>query len=159
MLAKIDWIKIKNEYINTNISQRSLAEKYKVPYQTIRDKAIKEKWFDKKKEQRSKIGAKMEQKTAEKIIEANVSYAKKLIEISEKTIDAVEKAVEQLEIVVVEGVAVKTGVVNTYKIRQITQSIKDLKDIIAPKENGAGEEDNAQTGVVVLPEVVEHHST
>ena len=73
MLAKIDWIKIKNEYINTNISQRSLAEKYKVPYQTIRDKAIKEKWFDKKKEQRSKIGAKMEQKTAEKIIEAGAN--------------------------------------------------------------------------------------
>lgn len=149
MLAKINWIKIKNEYINTGISQRKLAEKHKIPYQTIRDKAIKEKWFDKKKEQQSKIGAKIEQKTADKIVDENVSYAVKLIKISEKAIDALDKAVEQIETMVIEGVAVDTGVVNTYKLRQIVQSVKDMREVIS---NNADDE-KAGTGVVILPEV------
>lgn len=65
----IDWLKLKNEYINGNISYRKLAEKYGITFQTLRDRAIKEKWFAKRKEQRHKIDTKTTQKTAEKIAE------------------------------------------------------------------------------------------
>ena len=65
----IDWIKLRNEYINGNISYRKLAEKHGVNYNTLQDKARKENWFAKKKEQHEKITAKTIQKTAEKIVE------------------------------------------------------------------------------------------
>ena len=150
-MKKVNWIKIKNEYINTNIRYRSLADKHNIPFTTLRDRAIKEKWFQKRKEQRNKIGAKTEQKTAEKIIEANVSYAEQIISISEKTVEALDKAVGQLETMYIDGESVETGIVNTHKLRQIVQSLKELKDIFSSTDKGT--EISGTTGVVVLPEV------
>ena len=43
--GKPDWIKIRTEYETTGISQRKLAEKYNVPYPTLRDRAKREKWI------------------------------------------------------------------------------------------------------------------
>ncbi|MEE3334245.1 MAG: helix-turn-helix domain-containing protein [Ruminococcus sp.] len=60
----IDWLKLKNEYINGNISYRKLAEKYDVSFNTLKDRAKKEKWFDERKKQHNEITTKSQQKTA-----------------------------------------------------------------------------------------------
>lgn len=120
-MAQVDWIKIKNEYINTNISQRKLSEKYQIPYQTIRDRAIKEKWFDKQKIQRSKIEAKLAQKTAEKIVTARVTYIDKILSLSQKATEYISDAMKQLKD--------ENGNIDTYKLRQLVQSLKDLKEL------------------------------
>ena len=39
-----DWIAIKNDYINTDISYRKLAGKYNVSFATLRARAKKEDW-------------------------------------------------------------------------------------------------------------------
>ena len=51
----MDWIKIKNEYINGNISYRKLAEKYNVTVRQIANVAKAENWVELRKEQRNKI--------------------------------------------------------------------------------------------------------
>ena len=45
---KIDWDKIKDEYINTSISYKKLAEKYGISFWEVSKKGKKEKWFDQK---------------------------------------------------------------------------------------------------------------
>ena len=65
-----DWVKIKNDYVNGGGSCRKLAEKYNIPYSTIRDRSSKEKWKKQKDENRSKTVAKAEQKTIEKTSDA-----------------------------------------------------------------------------------------
>lgn len=63
----VDWLTIRNDYINGGGSYRKLAEKYKVSFNTLRDRAIKEEWKKAKDKQQDKIATKTEQKTAEKI--------------------------------------------------------------------------------------------
>ena len=46
---KPNWGKIRNEYVNGYISYKKLADKHGIPYQTLRDRATKEKWFEKRK--------------------------------------------------------------------------------------------------------------
>ena len=96
-MSNVDWIKIKNEYVNSNISQRDLAQKYIIPYQTLRDRAAKENWFEKKKIQRSKIGAKTEQKTAEKIAEKEADRLTRIKTAADRLLDKIEEATEQLD--------------------------------------------------------------
>ena len=51
---KPEWNKMKAEYISGNISQQELADKYGVPYPTLRDRANEEKWADIRKGARNK---------------------------------------------------------------------------------------------------------
>lgn len=67
MAKGIDWIKIRTEYETTNISQRKLSEKHDVSYNTLKDKANREKWAKSKEETHIKIASKTHQKAIEKI--------------------------------------------------------------------------------------------
>lgn len=94
----LNWNKIKTEYVNGYISYRKLAEKHGIPYQTLRDRATKEKWFDKRKAQREKISAKTEQKTAEKIAEQNADFAAKLNSAANELLEKIQIAIQQTDI-------------------------------------------------------------
>lgn len=85
---KVNWDKIKNEYVTTRISYRDIAKKHNVPFQTLRDRAVKEKWFAKRKDFRNKVRTKTEQKQ-EKIAESRAE----VLEDIEKKILLVERDV------------------------------------------------------------------
>lgn len=59
---KVNWDKIKNEYVTSRISYRDLAEKHEVPFDTLKYRAKKEKWVEKRKEFRHKVATKSQQK-------------------------------------------------------------------------------------------------
>lgn len=65
----INWLKIKEEYITSSISQRDLADKYGISYNTLKDRATAEKWFDLRKELIEKATAKAQQKHADELVE------------------------------------------------------------------------------------------
>ena len=94
----MNWIKIRNEYINGNISYRKLAEKYGVSFHTLQDKARKEMWFDKRKQQRDKIAEKTLQKTAEKIAEKQSNFAADLQDTANELLDKIRKAVRETDL-------------------------------------------------------------
>lgn len=129
-MANIDWVKVKNEYITTNISQRKLAEKYSVSSRTIAIKSKEENWVELKKQKESEISAKLQQKTTEIIIENEVDRLAGIIEISDLLATKIKAAIDQLEKTVVDGKIVETGIVDTYKLRQLVQSTKDLRDVV-----------------------------
>lgn len=128
--AKFNWIKIKNEYINTDISQRKLAAKHNISFSTLKQRANKEKWNAEKIKQHDKISKEVQQKTIEIITASEADRLTKLLSLADKLSQKIEKAIEQLETTYTSGEVVETGIVDTYKMRQIVQSIKDLKDII-----------------------------
>ena len=121
----MDWIKIKNEYINGNISYRKLAEKYGISTTAICNRAKAEKWVDLKKKQLNKTCTKVIQKTADKIVDRNV----RLLEISDKLTSKINKAVEELDMRLTEQGKVDVDMVEVDRLNKLTKALKDIKDI------------------------------
>ena len=66
----VDWLKVKTEYINGDISYRKLAEKHSIPFPTLRDRAMSERWKDQRDKQRNSVMIRTEQKFIEKTSDA-----------------------------------------------------------------------------------------
>lgn len=162
----VEWNKIKTEYINGYISQQKLAEKHGIPYQTLRDRANKEKWRAKRDEQRKKIGKKTEEKTAEKIATAEANRMERINAAADKLLEKIELATEQLDLYLTKDKRKYTQPVkdkNTGKtvyvdveeekvkfekasridragLKQIASALKDLKDIQLVKDDDKPQE-------------------
>ena len=94
----LNWTKIRNEYINGHISYRKLAEKHGISFNTLKDRAVAEKWFDKKKEQHNRIEIKTQQKTAEKIAEQESDLAANIHSAATKLLEKINIAIEQTDL-------------------------------------------------------------
>lgn len=94
----VDWLAIRNDYINGGGSYRKLAEKYGVPFGSLRSRAEKENWPELKKEQLHKISIKTAQKTAEAIVKKEVKRAERMMGIHDQLLDKLEQAVSELNI-------------------------------------------------------------
>ena len=107
-------------------------------------RAKTEKWADCRKQQHGKIEEETQHQTADKIAETNADYIKELIKMSGFTISATKKAISQLESTYEDGEVKDTGYVNTYKLRQITQTMKDLKELVNNESVKVTEEEEKQ---------------
>ena len=94
----VDWLAIRNDYINGGGSQRKLAEKYSVPYGSLRARAEAEGWKKLRDEQLRKISAITAQKTADAIVKNEVKRVERLLAINDQLIDKIEKAVTELDL-------------------------------------------------------------
>ena len=93
----VDWLKIKTDYISGLGNYRELSEKYGVSQSTIRKRAAAEKWSDAKETQRNKIGTKLEQQTAEIIVEQEANRVTRLLSLSDRLADRIEQAIQELD--------------------------------------------------------------
>jgi hypothetical protein len=66
----VDWLKIKTEYVNGNISLRKLAEKSDISYSQLAKVAASEKWNEARESQRIKTESETNRKTEEKVSDA-----------------------------------------------------------------------------------------
>lgn len=66
----VDWAKIRNEYINTDIGMRPLAEKYGVGANTLKSRATREKWAKARTKQCVQTAYKCVQKSAQAVATA-----------------------------------------------------------------------------------------
>lgn len=154
-----DFKKIKAEYIRGGISYRQLAEKYGVSLSSITRRAIKDKWADLRKQREQK---------------ANSEIVEKVAQQEAKRVDMIQDVADLLLQRIKEGVDDRSLLTDSQSIRQITASIKDLRDIKGCKseldmqeqlarieklrreaskpENDA---ENNMYGVFVLPPVME----
>lgn len=143
MLKKkqIDWNAIRAEYIGGGISQRKIAEKYGVSFNTLKDKANRECWNEQREKARNKIIAKSQQKVVD-IASDNAAIAQR---IKQKLLIKLEKEIDNLpeqlgserftETVKKGKNGDKTVSGIKYKLNDITQSFKalvgDLPDVTA----------------------------
>ena len=144
----VDWKAIKTEYITGNISYRQLAEKYDIPFRTVRNRAQEEQWGAIK----SKTRARQEQRTLEKVVEQeSTKLAKtdeKYFRILDKLFDRAEELVGNTEILTP---TMLKDMATTMKYLKECKSIKSDADIreqearIAKLLKEAQEEDNSNT--------------
>ena len=163
-MVTLNWTKIRNEYINGHISYRKLAAKHGISESTLMQRAVKEKWADRRKEQRSKIETKTEQKTAEKIAEAEAERLLRISNAADRLLEKIEEATEQLDQFIVTNKVkqkevkyvsaqagfgkpskeiikevedkrvVKADHLDRLGLKQLASALKDLKDIQFTKE-------------------------
>ena len=108
-----DWKKIKAEYIR-GVSYRRLADKYGVSFSSIQKRGAKEKWTDLRK-----ISSR---RSDEKIVESVASQ-------EARRVDGIQTVADMLLEKIKEGVADGSLIIDSQSIRQITASIKDLREI------------------------------
>ena len=149
-MANVDWIKIKNEYINTQTSYRKLADKYKVSQQSVSRHGKDERWPKLKKERLSKTCAKVEQKLTEKIANAEVDRITSLLELSDEAQKQIRTSLWQLgKYVDMFGNVSECDVIDANKLRKLVASLKDLKDIISLGEGlSMSEEEKKQANLL-----------
>lgn len=113
----MDWNKIKREYIQGDTSYRKLADKYNVPFGTLRKVAAKEKW----RELRDKTRQKADTKIVEAEAEKQATRMKRLLSVTDTLLDAVEKAVNEFN---TADLLFDKGV-----LKSLSGAIKDIKEI------------------------------
>ena len=112
----VDWKKIGEEYIGSNITQKELAIKYGVSIRSIVKHSKKGDWFTKKREERMCFD---DEKVS--IGDSDISCVNpaKINLLAEELYKKTKTAIECLD-----DEALDTG-----RLRQLVQSVKDLKEI------------------------------
>lgn len=124
-----DWTKIKTEYItDESMSYRKLAKKYGINYTTIGERARKEDWAKEREQFRTKTLS----KTLTKIAERQSDRTARFFSLTDTLYD---KLVEALSLV---------DPSDTQGIRQITASLKDLKEMQSLKSDADIREQEAR---------------
>lgn len=155
----ISWVEIEHEYV-TDISRRpcsleTLAKKYSIPIQTIKDRSATGKWSDKRTEYKLKTN----QKLIEKSSDADAERIARLLQIADMATDKAEQAISELEQYVVrdkkkvrtveykdnmaigkptkevvdetETVRTEKGPVDRLGLSQVTNALKNIKELYA----------------------------
>ena len=124
----MDWNVIKTEYItDESSSYRKLAKKYGVSLTAITHRAKKENWAEKKAQFKDNLIT----KNIEKISKKKSDKMARINDITDKLLDKIEKAVDELDIVLYK---------NVEKIKEIEYNNeerpdKPTKEIIHEEEN------------------------
>lgn len=132
---RVDWNKIRAEYIGGGISQRKLAEKYGVSENTLMKKANHEGWNKLRADAESKSTATAQQKTA-KAAADNATIAE---EIKKKLLLRLKRIEEKYPM---DASEVRTRVGNStaiYRIRDLTAAYKDLTENMQMNDSAANE--------------------
>ena len=113
----IDWGKIKNEYVTTNIGQRELAKKNGVSPRQVAYRSKREGWFALK--QQSLLND-CRQAAHQQVLEDGRTVEIRLL--ADKLCEKTNLAIDNL----------KDGEIDTQRLRQLVQSVKDLKELVKP---------------------------
>ena len=118
-----DWKKIKTEYITTDgSSYRKLSQKYNIPLGTIYKRASKEKWVDLKQQSYDRKVA----KTISVVEENQINKLQRILTITDKLLDKIEKAVDELDIQLCK----RTEKVKEIEYKNYDRPDKPTKEII-----------------------------
>lgn len=107
-----DWKRIRAEYIAGGTSYRKLAEKYEVPFGTLRRVAEREEWTQK----RTQVAQKTDTKMIESISKKNAEKAVDIVDVADKLLGKISELMDTVSL-------------DTQSMKHLTSALKDLKDI------------------------------
>ena len=132
----MDWNKLKREYIAGGTSYRKLAAKYDANLSVLKRIAHDENWVGLREQCKAKSATKIVEIESDKQAER----MKRLLTVSDKLLDAIEVAVDQLQ---PGELAVEKGV-----MKSLASAIKDIKDIQSLKTSLDIEEQKARIAIL-----------
>ena len=109
----MDWNKIKAEYIAGGTSYRKLAEKYGVPFGTLRRVAEREEWTQK----RTQVAHKADTKIIDSVSQKEAKKATDITDVADKLLGKIYELLDM------------DAPYNTQNIKNLTSALKDLKEI------------------------------
>lgn len=115
----MDWDIIKAEYIAGGTSYRKLAEKHGVSFNILKRVAGNEKWAKLREQAKEKATTKM----VDTIAKDMAKNAVKINDVADKLLDKIVMLLEECE-----------GI-DSQSIKQLTSSLKDIKDIKGVKSD------------------------
>ena len=111
----MDWNKLKAEYIAGGTSYRKLAEKYDVSFNTLKDIAVQEKWYELKNKAHNDATTKMVNSISNDIAKKSV----KIDDVADKLLEKITNMIEEHGEILL----------NSQSLKHITSALKDIKDI------------------------------
>lgn len=175
---KIDWKKIKAEYVTGEISLANIAKKYGVSASAVQKKSVKEKWAAEKRKQHKKAADKVAKKLNEKNVQKTVSDIERVCSAASKLIAKINRAIDEIDkcekvtvrtkktktegineegqVQEIEETAKETdieiykGLVDTKSIAEISKSLLNIKQVLAGTEQNEGEK---RINIIQLPEM------
>lgn len=160
MAKRYDWVKIEVEYISTDISLKKLSEKHSIPIGTIQDKSKKNKWSEKREEFRCKTI----EKALQKVEKTTVERISTILRASDKLADQIEEALEDPDSLKrILTVDKKTGKISTKKTKivngklakEMSEAIKNLKEVYKTAEN---EDEGKEININIIPVETEENA-
>ena len=133
---RVNWKKIKAEYLAGDISYRKLADKYGVSIDTLERRAKREEWVNERKETYGKITAKARQKIVEKTAETMADNAAIAADIKRSLLLRLQRIEQKYPFDATEVRARQDKNVVIYRIRDLTAAYRELTADI-PTEDGA----------------------
>ena len=109
----MDWNKLKAEYIAGGTSYRKLAQKYGLEYHAVQRVGTKDGWAKLKSQAKAKSEAKMVDAIAKDISKNAI----KINDVADKLLDKIVTLLDEFD-----------GI-DSQSIKQLTSSLKDIKDI------------------------------
>lgn len=94
----MDWESIKAEYIAGGTSYRKLAEKYGITLAVLRNVAEREEWVKLKAQAQHKANTKIVETVSKKKAKKAVDKLKRVSDLTDKLLDKLEQAIEELDI-------------------------------------------------------------
>lgn len=174
----VEWTQIRAEYITTETSYRQLAKKYGVPLTTLSRRAKKEEWKQERETYWDTVRTEVVQRTQEDAIDKHVDAAARISAISDRLLDRIEQAIEQLDrhmvqdrsrhkVVtygksdgddrqVIEEIEEKehkrwiTGEIDRDGLKKIASTLRELKEIKGIRNDM--DADSGNLGVIILGE-------
>lgn len=123
----VDWLKIKTEYINGNVSQRDLAAKYGVTLRQISNHATAEQWVLERQSHLDKLSTEIQRKADEKTIESESEIIAIKSRMKLKIFRQLEKSMETADDM------------DGQDFRRLVQNYKDMCDIHDADDSNAKE--------------------
>lgn len=177
---KINWNKLKHEYVTGDITYRELAEKYDISIESIKKEARKtakrKGWVTLKSEYRHNVYTKAEQETARKAGKKLASTGEKVKSYAERLVDVIGEAITELREYIVEhettvketeydlnvhkpkketvtkskDIELIYGKINTKSLKEISDALKTIQSLVTENK-----EDVEEYGVIELPPMEE----
>lgn len=133
---RVDWHRVKGEYVAGGISQRDLAKKHHIPWSTLQKRAARESWADERKNACAKVVAKVVQETAKKQAD-NATLA---ADIKRKGLIILDGLFDDFaQVRATEHRESRKGITDIKRLRDLTQAYRDLTDDMQTSEEAGNE--------------------
>ena len=124
----MDWNEIKSEYIAGGTSYRKLAEKYGVPFSTLKNVALKEKWYSLMERAKDRTNTKL----VEQVSKQNAKIDTKFFCLVDKLLDKAEGVIDDMPSW------------NVYDLKEMAVALKYIKDCRGVKSDADIREQEAR---------------
>ena len=132
---EIDWNSIKAEYIGGGISQRKLADKYKIPVDILLKRANREKWKSDREKASNKAATKAQQKVADAAA-ANATIAQ---DLKKRLLLRIQRTEAAFPLDATEVKATINGKTVIYRLRDLTTAYRDVTEDMETGEAAGSE--------------------